>query len=128
MRLLECPAMKRNRCLAIVLLAAAMHLVAPAAAYAVTMPAAVPGDFCSAARGVSAAPLNQRMPLPSGEHQCAHAPCCVGSALDSVVPPPRVHFASFAARDPVRALPLSVVAVPPSAITAAQPRGPPAIL
>jgi hypothetical protein len=120
--------MKRNRCLAIVLLAAAMHLVAPVAAYAVAMPAVAPGDFCSAARGTSAAPLSQRMPMPSGEHHCAHAPCCVGIALDSAAPPPRVPIALFAARDPVRALPLSRVAVPPSAITAAQPRGPPPIL
>jgi hypothetical protein len=119
--------MKRNRCLAIVLLAAAMHLVAPVAAYAATMLAAMPGDFCSAVRGVSAAPPTPRMPLPSGEHHCAHAPCCVGIALDSAAPP-RAPFALFAARDPVRALPSSPVAVPPSAITAAQPRGPPALL
>jgi len=128
MRLLECRAMKRNQRLAIVLLAAAMHLVAPLAANAMTMPAAMSDDFCSAARGAPAAPLNQRMPMPSGEHHCAHAPCCVGGALDSASPPPRVQVALLAARDPVRALPLSQVAVPPSAITAAQPRGPPAIL
>jgi len=120
--------MKRNRYLAMVLLAAAMHLVAPVAAYAVTMTAIMPGDFCSAARGVPAAPLNQRMPLPTNEHHCAHAPCCVGSALDLVAPPQRVHHALLEVRNPVRALPLSLVAVPPSAITAAQPRGPPAIL
>jgi hypothetical protein len=120
--------MKRYRCLPIVLLAAAMHLVAPLAAYAVTMPDATAGDFCSAVRGASAAPQGQRMPMPSGEHHCAHAPCCVGGALDSVAPPMRVHSALFAARDPVRALPASPVAVPPSAIAAAQPRGPPAIL
>jgi hypothetical protein len=120
--------MKRNRCLAIVLLAAAMHLVAPVAAYAVTMPAAMAGDFCSAVRGAPAAPLNQRIPLQSSEHHCAHAPCCVGGALDSAAPLPRMHFALFAAFAPVRALTLSRVAVPPSAITAAQPRGPPAIL
>jgi len=119
--------MKQNLRLGLVLLAAAMHLVVPVAAYAATMPVAMPGDFCSAARGVPAAPLNQRMPLPSGEHHCAHAPCCVGGALDSAAAPPRVHTAWFAARDPVRALPLSVVAVSPSAITAAQPRGPPSI-
>jgi hypothetical protein len=119
--------MRRIRCLAIVLLAAAMHLVAPVAAYAVTMPAVMPGDFCSAVRAPAAAPLSQRVPMPSGEHHCAHAPCCAGGALDSAAPPPRLHPPLFAARDPVRALPASPVAVPPSAITAAQPRGPPAL-
>jgi hypothetical protein len=117
--------MKRNPCVVVALLATAMHLAAPVAAYAVTMPALMSGDFCSAARGAAAAPPSQRMPLPSSEHHCAHAPCCVGGVLDPAAPPPRVHFALIAARHPVRALPSSPVAVPPSAITAAQPRGPP---
>jgi hypothetical protein len=119
--------MRRNLRLGLVLLAAVMHLVAPAAAYAVAMPAVVSGDFCSAVRSAPAAPLRQRAPQPSSEHHCAHAPCCVGGALDSATAPPRVHAAWFAARDAVRALPSAPIAVPPAAITAAQPRGPPEI-
>jgi len=113
--------------LAIVLLAAAMNLVAPMAALAVTAPAVASGDFCSAARGAPAAPPGQHVPMPSGEHLCAHAPCCVGGALDSVAPPPRAQLALFAAGDPVRALPSFPDAAPPAAITSAQPRGPPAL-
>jgi len=119
--------MKQNLRLGLVLLAAAMHVVAPVAAYAMVTPAVLSGDFCSAVRGSPVAPLSQRAPKPSSEHHCAHAPCCAGGVLDTVAPPPRGHVALCATRDPVRALPLSRVAVSPSAITAAQPRGPPSI-
>jgi len=119
--------MRRNRFLAIVLLAAAMHLVAPVAAYAVTMPPAMSGDFCSAARGAPTAPLSQRMPLPSSEHHCAHAPCCAGGTLDSAALPLHVPVVFSTSLLPVRAHSSRPEALPPAPIAAAQPRGPPVL-
>jgi hypothetical protein len=123
-RLLECPAMKRILRLGIVLLAATMHVVAPAVAYALAMPVA-PGDFCSASRGAPVTTSGHRAPGPSGEHHCAHAPCCAGGAPEAAAAPPRVQPALFVARAPVRASTSVAAAAPSSAVAAAQPRGPP---
>jgi hypothetical protein len=128
MGLLECGAMKRHLRLGMVLLAATMQLVVPVAAYAVAMPAVVSGDFCRASRGALAAPPGQRAPLPSTEHQCMHAPCCVSAVQDPIAPLPRIHFAFGTVLDPVRAWTWHRLAVHSSAIKAAQPRGPPAPL
>jgi hypothetical protein len=119
--------MKRILRLAVVLLAVAMHVVAPVAAYAMAMPDVARGDFCSAARGIPAALPGRHAPLPSNEHHCAHAPCCVCGALDSVAPPPRALAVVATALDSAPAWISRSLGVPASAIMAAQPRGPPAL-
>jgi len=119
--------MKRNLRFLVVLLAAAMHLVAPVLARAAGMPAVASGDFCSAVRTAGVAPAPTRAPLPASEHHCAHAPCCAGGTLDSVAPAPRDQVALLAAHQQLRALAPSPFAASATAIPAAQPRGPPAI-
>ncbi|MEO8344132.1 MAG: hypothetical protein ABI607_00420 [Betaproteobacteria bacterium] len=114
--------------LTLALVAAAMHLVAPAVAYAKPATPKLPGDLCSVVRPAAPAPAGSGTGLPtSHEHHCAHAPCCAGGAVDAAASPP-----------PVATLPLIVVAtgaklaadmnvarvVP---IVAAQPRGPPVL-
>ena len=47
--------MKRIPRFGVVLLAVAMHLVAPVAAFAEVIPAVAPGNFFAAARGIPAA-------------------------------------------------------------------------
>jgi len=126
-RLLECPAMKRYRRFVVVLLALAMHLAAPVAAYARVMSAGMPADFCSAARGASTTPFGQGSPQPSSEHHCAHAPCCAGGALDSAALPPPVPAVLRIAQAGIRAPQTTPVTAALAVIIAAQPRGPPAL-
>jgi len=119
--------MKRNLRILLVLLATAMHLAAPIAAYAGAMPAMLPGDFCRAARGAPAAPSNQGAPRPSGENHCAHAPCCAGGTIDVAAPPSRAVLAVAVKLSAVRASTSCPKALPPARIAAAQPRGPPVL-
>jgi hypothetical protein len=119
--------MTRKLRVVLVLLAALTHVGAPMAAYAKATPAAMPGDFCSAARGVSPVPSDQGSPRPSSEHHCANAPCCAGGALDSTAPPSRVTLAVSVKQSPVRTPSSRPEALPPAPIEAAQPRGPPVL-
>jgi hypothetical protein len=125
--LLECLAMKRYLRFVLVLLAAAMHLAAPVAAYARVMPAGMPGDFCSAARGASTTRFGQGYPPPSSEHHCAHAPCCAGGAADSAAAPPPVPVAFRVAQAGVPVPESMSVTAALAVIIAAQPRGPPVL-
>jgi len=118
--------MKRNLRVLWVLLATAMHLAAPIAAYAGAMPAMLPGDFCRAARGAPAAPSDQGAPRPSGEDHCAHAPCCAGGTIDAAALPSRAALAVAVKLSAVHASTSRPEALPPARFAAAQPRGPPA--
>jgi hypothetical protein len=119
--------MKRKLRVVLVLLAALMHLGAPIAAYAKATPAVMPGNFCSAARGVSPVPSDQGSSRSSGEHHCANAPCCAGGALDSAALPPHVPVVFSVSLPPVRAPSSRPEALPPAPIASAQPRGPPVL-
>jgi hypothetical protein len=117
--------MKRYLRVLLMLLATAMHLGAPIAAYASAMPAMLPGDFCSAARGAPEAPSDQGAPRPSGEHHCAHAPCCAGGTIAAAALPSHAALAVSVTLSAVRAPTSRPEALPPAPIAAAQPRGPP---
>jgi len=119
--------MKRYLRFVVVLLAVAMHLAAPVAAYAKVMPVGMSNDFCSAARAASAPPSGQGYPQPSSEHHCAHAPCCAGGALDSTALPPPVPAVLRIAQAGIRAPQTTPVTAALAVIIAAQPRGPPAL-
>jgi hypothetical protein len=123
--------MKLNLRSGLVLLAVAMHLAVPVTAYAKSLSPALQGDFCTTSRSgpATSAPAGgdfpSSFPLPaSGEHHCAHAPCCAGGAVDVAAPPrlPIVFRIAFAG---VRALEPTPVAAPLAVIMAAHPRGPP---
>ena len=121
--------MKVNLRSGLVLLAVAMHLAVPVAAYGKASLAALPGDFCSTLRSSPAAPKGNgfpsSFPLPaSGEHHCAHAPCCAGGAVNAAAPP-RLPIVFRIALAGVRAPESAPVAAPLAVIMAAQPRGPP---
>jgi hypothetical protein len=120
--------MRRLRQLALAFVAAAMHVVAPVAAYANASIAPLPGDFCSVTRTAATLGAGGIVPLPaSSEHHCAHAPCCAGGAVNAAAPPPSaqgfLHVASAGASLPVAIAPPS----PAAPLVAAQPRGPPQI-
>jgi hypothetical protein len=121
--------MKLNLRSGLVLLAVAMHVAVPVTAYEMASLPSSPGDFCSALRSAPVAPggggFPSNFPLPaSGEHHCAHAPCCAGWAVDAAAParPPIVFRIAFTG---VRAPESTPVAAPLAVIMAAQPRGPP---
>jgi hypothetical protein len=113
--------------LALALVAAAMHVAAPVAAYA--RPGwdwdASPKDFCSTSRVAAVTPAGSGFPSPaSNEHHCAHAPCCPGGVVGGAAPPPvlaLLHVVSAGASTPAT----TTVAAPVAPIVAAQPRGPP---
>ena len=121
--------MKLNLRSGLVLLAVAMHLAVPVMAYAKASLPALPGDFCSASRNGPTTPAGggfpSSFPLPaSGEHHCAHAPCCAGGAVNAAAPPRlpvvfRIAPAGVSAPESMR------IAAPLAVIMAAQPRGPP---
>jgi hypothetical protein len=80
--------MKVNLRSGLVLLAVAMHLAVPVMAYGQVSLPALPGDFCSTLRSDPVSPAGggfpSSFPLPaSGEHHCAHAPCCAGGAVSA---------------------------------------------
>ena len=121
--------MKLNLRSGLVLLAVAMHLAVPVVAYGqVTLPA-LPGDFCSTLRSAPISPAGSgfpsSFPLPaSGEHHCAHAPCCAGGAVNAAAPP-RLPVVFRIAPAGVPAPESMQIAAPLAVIIAAQPRGPP---
>jgi hypothetical protein len=119
--------MKRFRHVALALVAAAMHVAAPVAAYAQPPASMPPGDFCSVTRTTTAAP-GGGVPLPaSSEHHCAHAPCCAGGAVNAAAPPPPA-LGLLRVASGRESLPAAIaIAAPAAPIAAAQPRGPPQI-
>ena len=121
--------MKLNLRSGLVLLAIAMHLAVPVMAYGQVSVPALPGDFCSTLRSAPVSPVGSgfpsSFPLPaSGEHHCAHAPCCAGGVVHPAAPP-RLPVVFRIAPAGVRAPESTPVAAPLAVIIAAQPRGPP---
>jgi hypothetical protein len=113
----------------LVLLAVAMHLAVPVTAYGKASLPALPGDFCSTLRNGPMAPTGSGFPLPaSGEHHCAHAPCCVGGAVNAAAPPLHSPVVLRIELAGVRAPESTPIAVPLAVIMAAQPRGPPQVI
>ncbi|HQR12115.1 MAG TPA: hypothetical protein PLW68_12385 [Casimicrobiaceae bacterium] len=112
--------------LAIALVAAAMHIVAPGVAYAGAAKQLSPGDLCSAARPAPPDKVRGGAPLPaSHEHHCAHAPCCGGGAGNAAAPPPTDASLRLIAVASAGRLATVSTAAPAAPIRAARPRGPP---
>jgi hypothetical protein len=118
--------MKRPAHLALVFVAAAMHLVAPVVGYAKASAIPLPGDLCTVSRAppANAAPGTVRLPA-SSEHHCAQAPCCAGGAVDASAPPPVTVSVLRVAVVSKMIVAAHVAAEPVAPILVAQPRGPP---
>jgi hypothetical protein len=120
--------MKRTLRFVLVLVAAAMHLAVPMMAYGSALQPALPGDFCSASRVVPMGAASSGFPIPSsGDHHCAHAPCCAGGAVNAAAPPPPDLVVFHLPHAGVQALEATSIAAPLPTIIAAQPRGPPVL-
>jgi hypothetical protein len=120
--------MKRTLRFVLVLVAAAMHLAVPVVAYGSALLLALPGDFCSASRVAPMGATGSGFPLPSsGDHHCAHAPCCAGGAANSAAPPSPDLVVFRIENTGVHAPDATSIAAPLPAIIAAQPRGPPVL-
>jgi hypothetical protein len=118
--------MKRSLHRLLVIVAAAMHLAAPVAAYATPSSGALPGDVCSASRPAAPVPVDAGIPAPgTSEHHCAHAPCCAGGGATGAALPPGFALPLHVAfpREVTPAANAVVAPVPP--VASAQPRGPP---
>jgi hypothetical protein len=108
------------------LFAAVLHLAVPVGAYGGAVHAAASSDFCSATSTVPAALSERGLPIPaSGEHHCAHAPCCAGAAAHAAAPPPDAAATLRVALLQTSTPAARAAGVPVIAVTAAQPRGPP---
>ncbi|MEO8565842.1 MAG: DUF2946 family protein [Betaproteobacteria bacterium] len=125
--------MKRRCRLAVTFVTLAMHLLAPAGAYA-ARPAAESSDYCSAAtradaRSGDVVPATSGVPAPPPGHAPhSHCPSCLGVFAVVAIPP---------AATPFVVTPRSLDRAPtgaPRAVIAAQPallppqRGPPSAL
>jgi len=120
------PPMRRLLRLVILIVAAALQLAAPLAAYARV--ATIPdfGDLCSATKGTAGRTSGHEAPAPT-HHHCAQSLCCIGSAAGAMAPPPTlarspfIHFAGVAhIASAYRVAAANIVA-------AASPRGPPSL-
>jgi hypothetical protein len=118
------PPMRRPLRLVVLIVAAALQLAAPLAAYARV--ATIPdfGDLCSATNNATHGTPGHGTPAPT-HHHCAQSLCCIGGAAGAMAPPPTIAgspFISFArVAFPAATNRIALATI----VAAASPRGPP---